>query len=244
MKFLIALWRLLSIPLILAGAALIWFGVKNWGIATADVVVDAKTLFHQRPDVAQFRDSVRFDLTLASLREESFMGIKSPVRAAFPAWVGKDSSAPRLVVISSKPRILGPVIKAFMRIDSAEGEIRVHSKQDVSVGNLQPQFDALVQVLAGVHRDHLKDSATGWMVVQGVAIRETDSERAQLNSIAQEFWEIRTEGVPTREQVLTSVGAGIASVVLGLFLQISVGRWERRKEEEEEEERLNEQPLV
>lgn len=108
MKAIISLFRFLSIPAIAVGAACIWLGARDWKVATVEATANGKTLFASgTPDVVKFRDSVRFDLWHASLREESFMGMLQPVRAVYPAWVGKDSSAPQIVVVSSAPAGLG-----------------------------------------------------------------------------------------------------------------------------------------
>ena len=244
MKFIIALCKLLSFPLILGGGALVWYGVHNWTAGTADDLMNGKALLSKRPGAAHFRDSVRFDLSSASLREDNFMGIKAPARAAFPVWIGTDTGAPRLIAVSSNPRFLGPVVQGFKRVDSIEGEIKVRSTSSTSAGTLQPQFDALVQMLSVELKDHLQDSIRGRTVLEGVALLQTDTARAGISPIAPEYWEIRTEGVPSADSVYLSLVGGIIAIALGLAFQIGTGRWDRRCREEEEEERQNEKPLV
>jgi len=244
MKFIIALCKLLSFPLILAGGALTWYGIHNWTAGTAADLVDGKSLFAQKPPAAHFRDSVRFDLSSASLRQDNFMGIKSPVRAAFPVWVGSDTGAPCLIAVSSNPRFLGPVVQGFKRVDSIAGEIKVRSTSSASTGTLQPQFDALVQTLAAELKDHIQDSVHGRTMLEGVALIQTDTARAGISGIAPQYWEIRTEGVPSSDSVYLSLVGGVAAIALGLALQVGTGRRDRRLREEEEEEHKNEKPLV
>lgn len=244
MKFIIALCKLLSFPLILGGGALIWYCVHNWSAGTADERMDGTTILSKRPSAVHFRDSVRFDLSAASLREDNFMGIKSPARAAFPVWIGTDTGAPRLLAVSSDPRFLGPVVQGFKRVDSIAGEIKVRSTSSTSAGNLQPQFDALVQMLAVELKDHLQDSVHGRALLEGVALRQTDTSKAGISGIALEYWEIRTDGVPSSDSVYLALVGGVASIALGLGFQIATGRWDRRRRDEEEEERQNEKPLV
>jgi hypothetical protein len=244
MKFIIALCKLLSFPLILAGGALIWYGAHNWTAGTADGQVNGSALFSKRPGSVHFRDSVRYDLSQASLRQDNFMGIKSPARAAFPVWTGSDTGAPRLIAVSSDPRFLGPVVQGFKRVDSVEGEIKVRSTSTASAGNLQPQFDALVQMLAIELKGHLQDSIHGRAILEGVALLQTDTARAGISPIASEYWEIRTEGVPSSNSVYLSLAGGVLAIGLGMALQIATGRRDRRLREEEEEERQNEKPMV
>src|ERR1035437_5150070 len=244
MKFIITLCKLLSFPLILGGGALVWYGVHNWTAATADDVVNGTTLLSKRPSAVHFRDSVRFDLSSASLREDNFMGIKSPARAAFPVWIGSDTGAPRLIAVTSNPRFLGPVVQGFKRVDSIEGEIKVRSTSSTSAGILQPQFDALVQILSVQLKDHLHDSIHRSALMEGVALRQSDTSRAGISPIAAEYWEIRTEGVPSSDSVYLSLVGGIMAIALGMAFQVGTGRWDRRLREDEEEERQNEKPLV
>lgn len=244
MKFIIAFCKLLSFPLILGGGALVWYGVHNWTVGTAGSLVDGKTLLSQRPAAIRFRDSIRYDLSAASLREDNFMGIKSPARAAFPVWIGSDTGAPRLIAISSSPRFLGPVIQGFKRVDSVQGEIKVRSTSATSAGTLQPQFDAMVQELSFELKDHLRDSIHGRAILEGVAVRLTDTARAGIPGIAPEYWEIRTEGLPSSDSVYLSLVGGIVAIALGLGFQIGSSRWDSRIREEEEEEHQNEKPLV
>lgn len=244
MKFIIALCKLLSFPLILGGGALVWYGIHNWNVGTADVLVDGTALLSKKPSVVRFRDSVRYDLSAASLRQDNFMGIKAPARAAFPVWIGSDTGAPRLIAISSAPRYLGPVVQGFKRVDSVQGEIKVRSTSSTSAGTLQPQFDALVQMLSSSLGEHLRDSVRGRAILEGVAVRQTDTARAGISGIAPEYWEIRTEGVPSSDSVYLSLVGGCMAIALGLAFQVGTGRWDRRMREEEEEELQNEKPLV
>lgn len=244
MKILSTFLKILSLPLILAGAAAVWFAVHNWTAGTASEVVDGRTLLSGKAEAAIFRDSVRYDLSGGSLRQDNLMGIKSPARAAFAAWIGKDTGLARLVVLSSAPRYLGPVVGSFQKIDSAQGEIRVRSSDPASAGNLQAQFDALVQILAAKLGDDLKDSVRGRAFIEGVAVRQTDSSRAGIGGVASEFWEVRTEGVPSSSTVYAAAGGGAALLALGFGLQVALARRERRERDEEEEEHKNEQPLV
>lgn len=245
MKPIISIFRFLSIPAIAVGAACIWLGARDWKVATVEASANGTTIFaNGTPDVVKFRDSVRFDLWHASLREESFMGMLQPVRAVFPAWVGKDSTAPRLVVVSSAPEVVGPTVFSFLHPDSARGDITVSSNDGSDEGNLKPKFSAILQQLAIKHSAHLKDSAWGWRLVEGVAVLQNDPDRVGINPISPKYWEIRTEDIPTRDGVTTRLGGGFLLVVVGAFLHISIGRADRRRKEEEEEESQNEKPLV
>jgi hypothetical protein len=172
------------------------------------------------------------------------MGVKSRPRTAFPVWVGTDSGAPTLIAVSAKPSFLGPVVQGFLRVDSAEGETKVQSTETVAAGTLQPQFDAMVQVLAAKLKDDLGDSVRGRMLLEGVALRQTDSSRAGIAGVAPEYWEIHTGGIPSAGAVYSCIGGGVVSILLGVVFQVAAGRWDRRREEEEEEERQNEKPLV
>jgi len=244
MKFIVALWKILSFPLVLGGGALLWYGIHNWTAGTAEVVMDGKTLLSVRPEAAKFRDSVTFDLSTASLRQSNVMGGKSRPLTAFPVWLGPDSGAPTLIAVSAKPRFLGPVVQGFLRVDSAAGETRVHSTETAAAGTLQPQFDAMVQVLAAKLKDDLGDGVRGRMLLEGVALRQTDSSRAGIAGVAPEYWEIHTGGIPSAGAVYASIGGGVVSILLGLVFQVAAGRWDHRREAEEEEERQNEKPLV
>jgi hypothetical protein len=244
MKFVSTLLKILSFPLILAGGVGVWYGVRNWTAGTADVVVDGKALLASRPAAALFRDTVRYDLSGGSLRQDNIVGIKSPARAVFTAWTGSDTGLSRLVVISSDPKFLGPVVKSFQKVDSVAGEIKVRSSEPTSAGNLQAQFDALVQILVAKLGDDLKDTARGRAWIQGVAVRCTDTSMVGIGGVAPEYWEIRTEGVPSSSAVYGSIAGGVAAIVLGFGVQNLLARRERREREAEEEERQNEQPLV
>ncbi|HXP89880.1 MAG TPA: hypothetical protein VN931_03010 [Fibrobacteria bacterium] len=244
MKFIVALWKFLSFPLVLGGGALLWYGIHNWTAGTADVVMDGKTLLSSRPEAAKFRDSVDFDLSTASLRQSNVMGVKSRPLAAFPVWIGADTGAIRLIAVSAKPRFLGPVVQGFLRVDSTAGELKVRSTETASEGTLQPQFDAMVQVLAVKLKDDLGGEVRGRILLEGVALRQTDSSRSGIAGVAPEYWEIHTGGVPSPGTVYACVGGGVASILLGVVFQVAAGRWDRRRSEEEEEERQNEKPLV
>jgi len=245
MKFLINLWRFLSFPLILGGLALSWYGVHNWSMSSGGKLMNAAELVSSHEDVALLQDSLRYDLRGASIRQENFMGVKSPAVAAFPAWAGKDSGKARLVVFSSRPMFLGPAVKSFMQVDSAGGAISVESSSSkTSSGTLVPKFDALVQTLASELRANLTDSVRGRFFAKGTAIRRTDSSQSGIDSVTSEYWEVRLEGVPSREKVLSLFALGIAAIVLGVALQVVVKKWEGQRAEEEEEERSNEKPLV
>ncbi|MEN9307483.1 MAG: hypothetical protein RL173_1415 [Fibrobacterota bacterium] len=244
MKFLINLWRFLSFPLILGGLALSWWGVNNWTMSSGGAVMSAAELLSSHAEIALLKDSLRYDLSTASIRQENFMGVKSPAVAAFPAWAGADSGRTRFVVYSSQPNFLGPTVKSFMQVDSADGAISVESSSKGSKGVLVPVFDALVQTLASQMRPHLTDSVRGRFMAQGTAIRRTDSSKAGIDSVASEYWEVRLEGVPSRQKVLSILALGIALIFLGIALQIVVKKWENQRAEEDEEERSNEKPLV
>lgn len=244
MKFLIQLWKFLSFPLILAGLALSWYGIHNWSMASADKVMTASALLASHEDVVLLKDSLHYDLRWANIRQENVMGVKSPAVAVFPAWPGNDSGRVRLVVLSSRPVFLGPTVKSFQRVDSAEGAIQVQSTGKASAGTLGPQFEALIQILADQVRPHLLDSTQGRFFAEGTAIRRTDTTGAGIDSVAAEYWEVRLEGVPSRDKVLSLLALGIAAIVLGIALQIVVKKWETQRAEEDEEERANEKPLV
>ncbi|HNY29819.1 MAG TPA: hypothetical protein PKO15_02935 [Fibrobacteria bacterium] len=245
MKAFISFFRFLSIPAIAVGAACIWLGARDWKVATVEATANGKTIFaNGTPGVVKFRDSVRFDLWHASLREESFMGMLQPVRAVYPAWVGKDSSEPRLVVVSSAPEVVGPTVYSFLHPDSSRGDLTVSANDGSDEGNLKPKFSAILQQLAFKHAKHLKDTAWGWRWVEGVAVLQTDPDRVGINPIAPKYWEIITEDIPTRDNVTAKLGGGFVLVVVGAFLHISIGRADRKRKEEEEEESQNEKPLV
>jgi len=244
MKAIIAICKLLSFPLILLGGALCYWGFHHWTAGTADLQTNGRTLLSARPEAARFRDSVRYDLRMASIRQDNFMGIKSPARAIFPVWAGTDTGPARLVAVSSDPRFLGPVVHTFLRVDSVQGEIKVKSSQDGSVGNLQSQFDAMLQILSVQLKDHMDDTLRGRMQLSGVALRLADTANEGVGGLAPEFWEVRTEGVPSSESVYSAVFGGILCIVLGMAIQLTTSRWDRKRRDEEEEERQNEQPLV
>lgn len=244
MKFLIQIWKFVSFPLILIGLVLTWYGVRNLSMVTSDKVVSVKELFASKPSAIRIKDSLRFDLSHASLRQENFMGIKSPALVVFPAWAGSDSGTVKLVVISSRPQFVGPAVRSFRYVDSVEGAIQVHSSGTASAGTLAPKFDALVQLLTMKLRDHLTDSGQGRFLAEGTAIQKTDASDLGLDSIAQEYWEVRLEGVPGRGRVFGSLALGIATVLAGLMLQLTVKKFDQRQAEEEEEDRSNEKPLV
>ena len=244
MKVLVALCKLLSFPLILLGAALCYWGGHNWKAGTAEGNCDGRSIVASRPDATHFRDSVRFDLSRASIRQDNFLGFKSPARAVFPVWTASDTGRSHLVAVSSDPRFLGPVVQSFLGVDSVAGEIKVRSNQSSAAGNLQTQFDALLQILAVQLKDHLHDSLVGRASLSGVALRKSDTASEGVGELSPEFWEIRAEGVPSSGSVEGAVFGGVALVVLGVVLQIFAGRWERRRREDEEEEHQNEKPLV
>lgn len=244
MKFLIKIWKIVSFPLILGGLALTWYGVHNLPLVTSDKVVSIRELFSTRPDVVKIQDSLRFDLRRASLRQENFMGIKSPALAVFPAWLGNDSGSPKLVIISSRPDFVGPAVRSFKYVDSAEGAVQVHSTGPTSTGLLAPKFDALIQTLAADLRMHLMDTTQGRFLAKGTAIRKTDASELGIDSVAAEYWEVRLEGIPSREKVLGALALGVAVALLGLMLQLSVKKFENQQAEQDEEERATEPPLV
>lgn len=244
MKAIIAICKLLSFPLILLGGALCYWGIHHWTAGTADLQTNGRTLLSSRPGAVRFHDSVRYDLRQASIRQDNFMGIKSPARAIFPVWAGTDSGLVRIVAISSDPRFLGPVVKSFLRVDSVQGEIKVKSTQNGSVGNIQTQFDAMLQILSVQLKDHLEDTLRGRMLLNGVALRLKDTANEGVGGLAPEFWEVRTEGVPASDSVYSATFGGILCIVLGMAIQLATSRWDRKRREEEEEERQNEQPLV
>jgi hypothetical protein len=244
MKFLIKIWKIVSFPLILGGLALTWYGVRNLPMVTSDKVVSVRELFSTRPDVVKLKDSLRFDLRRASLRQENFMGIKSSALAVFPAWYGSDSGSTKLVVISSRPEFVGPAVRSFKHVDSTEGAVQVHSTGTTSVGNLAPKFDALVQTLAAELSLHINDTAQGRFLARGTAIRKSDASELGIDSVAAEYWEVRLEGVPSRGRVLGSLALGVALALIGLMLQLTVKKFENQEAEQDEEDRATEAPLV
>lgn len=246
MKLLVQLWRILSFPFILGGLVLCWYGIQNWSISSAENVVNAKELQLAPEEVLILRDSLRYDLSAPSIRQENFMGIKSEPLAVFPAWAGTDSGAVKFILFSSDPKFLGPAVKSFMRIDSAGGAINVQSSgKNQSAGKLVPEFEAMIQLLAAkLGKEALEDSVRGRFLVQATAIRRDDADRTGIDSTASEYWEVRLQGVPPRDRVVGSLVLGIAAILLGILLQIVVKKWETKQAEEEEEERLNEKPLV
>lgn len=244
MKFLIKIWKIVSFPLILGGLALTWYGVHNLPLVTSDKVVSIRELFSTRPDVVKIQDSLRFDLRRASLRQENFMGFKSPALAVFPAWSGSDSGSTKLVIISSRPEFVGPVVRSFKHVDSTEGAVQVHSTGPASTGNLAPKFDALVQTLAAELKSNINDTAQGRFLAKGTAIRKTEASELGIDSIAAEYWEVRLEGIPSRGKVLGSLALGVAVALLGLMLQLTVKKFEKQEAERDEEERATEPPLV
>lgn len=244
MKFLIKIWKIISFPLILGGLALTWYGIRNLPMVTSEKVVSVRELFSARPDVTKLQDSLRFDLRAPSLRQENFMGIKSAALAVFPAWYGNDSGPAKLVVISSRPEFVGPAVRSFKYVDSSGGAVQFHSTGPTSTGLLAPKFDALIQTLAADMRMHLNDSTQGRFLAQGTAIRKTDASELGLDSVATEYWEVRLEGVPSREKVLGALALGVALALVGLMLQLTVKKFENQEAEQEEEERAAEAPLV
>ena len=244
MKFLIQIWKFVSFPLILGGLALTWYGIHNLPLVTSEKVISVQELLSTRPDASRIQDSLRFDLRHASLRQENILGIKSPALAVFPAWPGNDSGLARLVVVSSRPEFVGPTVRSFRRTDSAEGAIQVSSTGPFSAGALQPKFEAMIQVLTAQLRDHLADTAQGRFLAKGTAIHKSDLSELGLDSIAHEYWEIRMEGVPSRERVLGALALGVAAILFGLMLQLTVRKHDNQEVEQEEEERATEPPLV
>lgn len=244
MKFLIKIWKIVSFPLILGGIALAWYGIHNLPLVTSDKVVSIRELLSNKPDVARIRDSLRFDLRWASLRQENFMGIQSPALAVFPAWYADDSGLAKFVVVSTRPEFVGPAVRSFRRVDSADGAIQVQSTSSISAGALTPRFDALIQMLTVELRNHLADTTQGRFFAQGTAIRKTDLSNVGIDSVASEYWEVRLEGVPSQERVLGSLAAGLACILTGIMLQLTVRKHEHQEAEQEEEERASEAPLV
>lgn len=244
MKFLIKIWKIVSFPLILGGIALTWYGVHNLPLVTSDKVVSIRELLADKPDVARVRDSLRFDLRWASLRQENFMGIQSPALAVFPAWYGTDSGLAKFVIVSSRPEFVGPAVRSFRRVDSAGEAVQVQSTSPISTGALTPKFDALIQMLTIELRENLTDTAQGVFLAEGTAIRKTDPANVGIDSVANVFWEVRMEGVPSQERVLGSLAAGLACILFGIMLQLTVRKHEHQEAELEEEERASEAPLV
>jgi hypothetical protein len=159
--------------------------------------------------------------------------------------VGTDTGAPTLIAVSANPSFLGPVVQGFKRVDSAAGEIEgpLHLFH-FAAGTLQPQFDAMVQVLAAKLKDDLGDSVRGRMLLEGVALRQTDSSRAGIAGVAPEYWEIHTGGIPSAGAVYASIGGGWCPSSWDWCSRSPRAAGTAGARTEEEEERQNEKPLV
>jgi hypothetical protein len=261
MKFLISLWKFLSVPVLLLAAWLGWWGWKNWPAASAlSRPVGAEVLERHKDGVFFVRDSFDFAITDPGLRQENNYGIKGPALAVLPIRPTFDTATvaepltpdsrrqppARYGLVSDEPRFVGPSIATFLRSDSmAIVDIRVSSTTSEHSGNVGPQMQALIQITADkLGHGPLALPRSGRAFIEGIARMRTAEQFADLADPAPEVWEIRTGKVHTLGTVVFAFVGAVLLVGLFVLFNLVARNYDRAQLEKEMEELENEQPLV
>ncbi|MEN9353572.1 MAG: hypothetical protein RL318_897 [Fibrobacterota bacterium] len=225
---LLALWRTLSLIFFVVAGALLWHSVSLFQDASAasrPVAADQKSTER----IVAIEDSLVFDLQRAGLGQDNIMGWKGEEYAVIPAHPIGDTSR-TLIVISSSPTHMGPVINEFLKHQSAsldDHNISVQSSEK-DAGTAKLQARALIQVLAEKFKDNLNDSTRRREVVRGVAHLKNAAEFPQVSGLEGELLAIRAGYLPGMGSFAAFAGGGL----LLLLLNIATWVWERRRRQQ------------
>lgn len=265
MKFLISVWKILSVPVLLLAGWLGWWGWKHWPAAAAHSrPIVAAELERHKDGVFFVRDSFDFDLTEPGLRQENNYGFLGPALAVFPVKppampMADSASSPsvpsvapakpeptRFAVVSDESRFVGPAVATYLRSDSMSiVDIRVSSTSNQHSGNLGPQMQALIQITANeLGHGPLGMPRQGRAFIEGIARMRSAEDFTDLANPAPEVWEIRTGEVPdTISVALAFIGAVLLVGLFVLFNQIAKN-FDKVELAREMEELEQEAPLV
>jgi len=263
MKHFAAVWKLLSIPVLLLAIWLGWWGTTHWSAASAQAqpITLQKLQGLQQAGVYLVRDSFEFDLSSPGLRQENHYGVKGPALAVFPVRAlgdtAHDTSAvkpgskpkpppSRYAVVSAETRFVGPSVGTYLRADSMTiVDIRVSTSDSRLLGNIGPEMQALVQVTADQlgHAPLLLPNK-GRAFIEGIATMHPGTDFPDLVNPAESVWEIRTGEQPGTASVALAFAGALA--LLGAFvgLNIVVKKFDREELEREVTEREEEKGLV
>lgn len=235
---LLSIWRPLSLLIFAAGAVLIWQSVPRFqdAAAAAKPVTAAKAL--DASGTVAVDDTLVFDLSQAGLGQDNLMGWKGEEYAVIPAHPVGDSSR-TLLVLSSDPRHLGPVVNSFLSHQSAsvDGQNLDVKSSSKDPGNAKPEARALIQRLGERLRSNLEDSVRRREPVRGVGHFRKAEEFPQV--------EVRGEVLAVRAGHLPEMGDALAFAFGGaLLIAGNAALWllDRRRRKEQDELEAAEPP--
>lgn len=239
---LLSIWRTLSLLFFAAGGLLIWQSLPRFQEAAAAVQpVTAMKALDATGTVA-LEDTLVFDLSRAGLGQDNVMGIKGKEYAIVPAHPVGDTSR-TLLLLTSAPTYLGPVVNSFLLRQSAsldDHNLTVKSSQED--GNAKLQARAMIQELAVVLKDNLEDSVLRREVVRGTGGLRPAEDFPQFE-LQGGILAIREGHMPSMERALLfALGGGlliVGNAVIWLF-----DRRRRKELEEREAAEPPEAPLV
>lgn len=259
MKFLVSLWKFLSVPCL---AAVLWLGWWGWTRREAASAlarpVSLATLQNSEGGTFWVRDSFLFDLTSPGLRQENNYGIKGPALAVFPVAALADTllfapitkqfpgHSTSVAVVSAQSRFVGPAVATFLRPDSmAIVDIRVSSNNGQHIGSVAPEMQALIQITADkLGHGPLGLPRRGTVWIEGLAQRLPADKIPDVIRPMDQVWVIRTGEVANMGRIFLAFGAAVALLALFIILNVVVRNYDRAELEREIAEREEEKGLV
>jgi hypothetical protein len=223
---LLAVWRTVHLLLYIAAAALAWHGFKVFQDAAAASSPKSAASVAASTATVALDDTLVFDLSHAGLGQDDLFGWKGEEYAVIPAHPVGDT-AHTLVILSSDPSHLGPVLQTFLVHQSASldgQDLRVSSsaKDD---GNAQIQARAMIETLSERFKDHLHDPLVRREAVRGVGRLRNAQEFPQLDGIEGNVVAIRSGYLPDTSKA----AAVLAGAVLLAALNVLTWLWDRRR---------------
>ena len=241
-KFL-ALWRTLSLFLLILSAWLVWKGYGAWQMAASlsTPVPYSQALAATGP--VCLKDSLVFDLREGGLGQETILGWKGEEFAVIPSHPIHDTSR-TILLVTSQPRYLGPVIEEYLKhMSSSINESNFDVKSEKPGDSKELQARAMLQTVGERLKDHLKDTAVYRDLVTAVGRMEPSANFPQIAGLEGNVLAVHLEGTPSSEKALAMMLGGLA--LLGL--NVALWRVDRKRKAtlaEEEELREPEAPLV
>lgn len=227
---LLSIWRPLSLLFFAVGAILIWQSLPKFqeAAAAAQPVTAMKAL--DATGTVALDDTLIFDLSKAGLGQDNVMGIKGKEYAIVQAHPAGDTTR-TLLLLTSNPTYLGPVVNSFLLRQSAsldDHNLTVKSTQED--GNEKLQARAMIQQLAVALKANLEDSILRREPVRGTGKLRPAADFPQFE-LQGEILAIREGYMPAMEQALLfALGGGL--LILG---NGALWLWDRRRRNEQDE---------
>ncbi len=254
---LLALWRTLSILILILAGWIIWQGIKvSREAAVVAQPQDAAAVLATAGAPYHFRDTLSFDLRQAGFRQDNYMGIKGKVAAVIPAHplvrdsAGDSSSvdtAHTFVVLSYDPAFVGPVVNEYLNhMSSSLGSSNYNVKGgEGDHGAIDAQARALMQTLGEKLKDHLRDTVSHREIVDGVGAMRTAADFSELGELSGNIPMIRAGYLPSASAATRPIAAGVFLILLDVAIWVfDLKRRRRLAEEEAREEEEPPQSLV